>query len=125
MTRLLTLLATLALALTLTACKAEQPTSRFDKIAKYVKTNTELLAPEGGVEFFEFSEDGLYFGYYYTENNDVLLPDFYTGDHREAMQAALHEADGGFCFGDPNSDTDWCFVKKITDRWFYYELHQK
>lgn len=29
----------------------------------------------------------------------------------------------GTYFGKPNNGTDWCFVKQITNNWYYYELH--
>ena len=34
-----------------------------------------------------------------------------------------YEDDGGVYFGKPNDGTDWCFIKKITSNWYYYELH--
>ena len=39
------------------------------------------------------------------------------------MRNDRRAADGGEYFGRPNNGTDWCFVKKITDCWYYYELH--
>ena len=62
---------------------------------------------------------GVYYGYYYTANNDIEVPDFYAGGNL----GERYEADGGTYFGKPNNGTDWCFIKKITDKWYYYELH--
>ena len=60
-----------------------------------------------------------YYGYYYSSNNEILIPDFYMADNLGEKS----EADGGTYFGKPNNGTDWCFVKQITDQWYYYELH--
>ena len=42
----------------------------------------------------------------------------------EKIQNDLHNYDGGVYFGKPNNGTDWCFIKKISDNWCYYELHR-
>ena len=116
---------TLILLFSLTACRNEQPENetRYDKIARYVTNNLDLLDPVEDVEFYDFTVDGEYYGYYYSRRNEILLPDRYSESTRGDLEAALHKTDDGYCFGDPNGTTDWCFVKPITDQWFYYELH--
>lgn len=63
---------------------------------------------------------GVYHGYYDTANNDIVVFDFYSGGNL----CERYKADGGTYFGKPNRWTDWCFIKKITDKWYYYELHR-
>ena len=52
-------------------------------------------------------------------DNEVVIPDFYQDDNLGEQ----YEGDGGNYFGKPSSGTDWCFIKQITDNWYYYELH--
>lgn len=99
-------------------------TEKYNEISNYVSENIEVLSPEKEIEFFDYEETGLsiggvYYGYYYTANNDIEIPDFYSGGNL----GERYEADGGTYFGKPNNGTDWCFIKKITDKWYYYELH--
>jgi hypothetical protein len=99
-------------------------TKRYDEISNYVLENIETITPEKDIEFFDYEATGLsiggvYYGYYYAVNNDIVVPDFYAGGNLDER----YEADGGTYFGRPNNGTDWCFIKKITDKWYYYELH--
>ena len=98
--------------------------SRYDEISAYVLENLDGLFTQEDVVFFEYDTAGLsigsvYYGYYYTAHNEIVVPDFYS-DNRLGEH---FEADGGVYFGKPNSGTDWCFIKEITDHWYYYELH--
>lgn len=108
-----------------TACEGMSvSTKRYDEISNYVLENMDTLSPEKEIEFFDYEATGLsiggvYYGYYYTANNDIEVPDFYAGGNL----GERYEADGGTYFGKPNNGTDWCFIKKITDKWYYYELH--
>lgn len=97
---------------------------RYGKISNYVLENIETLSSDKEIEFFDFETTGLcvggvYYGYYYTEDNEIAVPDYYSGSDL----GDRFEDDGGTYFGRPNNGTDWCFIKKITDHWFYYELH--
>ena len=97
---------------------------RYDEISGYVLENIDTLSPKKEIQFFDYEATGLsiggvYYGYYYTTNNAIEVPDFYSGDNL----GEIYEADGGTYFGKPNNGTDWCFIKKITDKWYYYELH--
>ena len=115
----------LLLIFSLTACEGMSvSTKRYDEISGYVLENIDTLSPEKEIEFFDYEATGLsiggvYYGYYYTANNDIEVPDFYAGGNL----GERYEADGGTYFGKPNNGTDWCFIKKITDKWYYYELH--
>ena len=115
----------LLLIFSLTACEGMSvSTKRYNEISGYVLENINTLSPEKEIEFFDYEATGLsiggvYYGYYYTANNDIEVPDFYSGGNL----GERYEADGGTYFGKPNNGTDWCFIKKITDKWYYYELH--
>ena len=40
----------------------------------------------------------------------------------EFAVAIVNLVDGVY-FGRPNNGTDWCYIKQISDNWYYYELH--
>ena len=115
----------LLLIFSLTACEGMSvSTKRYNEISGYVLENIDTLSPKKELEFFDYETTGLsiggvYYGYYYTSNNDIEVPDFYS----DGNLGERYEADGGTYFGKPNNGTDWCFIKKITDKWYYYELH--
>ena len=125
MKRFISFLILVLLLVTFTACAGMSvSTKRYDEISNYVLENIDTLSPEKEIEFFDYEATGLsiggvYYGYYYTANNDIEVPDFYAGGNL----GERYEADGGTYFGKPNNGTDWCFIKKITDKWYYYELH--
>ncbi len=119
---------TIICALTIISCVAcagmSVSDARYEKISNYVLENIDELSVENEMEFFDYETTGLsvggvYYGYYYTVNNEIVVPDFYDGNNL----GERHEADGGTYFGKPNNGTDWCFIKEITDSWYYYELH--
>ena len=125
MKRLVSVLILVLLMFSFTACDGMSvSTKRYEEISNYVLENIDTLSPEKEIEFFDYEATGLsiggvYYGYYYTANNDIEVPDFYSGGNL----GERYEADGGIYFGKPNNGTDWCFIKKITDKWYYYELH--
>ena len=96
----------------------------YAEISAYITENYDEIVTKDEVEFFRYDSTGLstggvYYGYYYSINNEILVPDFYAGNNLEEK----YDSDGGTYFGKPNSGTDWCFVKKISENWYYYELH--
>ena len=125
MKRFISFLILVLFLFTFTACEGMSvSTKRYDEISNYVLENIDTITPEKEIEFFDYEATGLsiggvYYGYYYTANNDIEIPDFYAGGNL----GERYEADGGTYFGKPNNGTDWCFIKKITDKWYYYELH--
>ena len=125
MKRFISFLILVLFLFTFTACEGMSvSTKRYDEISNYVLENIDTLSPEKEIEFFDYEATGLsiggvYYGYYYTANNDIEVPNFYAGGNL----GERYEADGGTYFGKPNNGTDWCFIKKITDKWYYYELH--
>lgn len=99
-------------------------TKRYDEISDFVLKNKDTILSKKEIEFFDYETTGLsiggvYYGYYYTSNNDVVVPDFYMDDNLGEQ----YKDDGGIYFGKPKSGKDWCFIKQITDKWYYYELH--
>ncbi len=125
MKRILSISILILMIFSLTACEGMSvSTKRYDEISDYVLENIDTLSPKKEIEFFDYEATGLsiggvYYGYYYAANNDIEVPDFYSGGNL----GARYEADGGTYFGKPNNGTDWCFIKNITDKWYYYELH--
>ncbi len=101
---------------------------KYDEVSSYVLNNISSLSPNEDVEFFDYNSTGLAiggvnYGYYYTKNNEKLLPDFYNGNDIDKIKTDKYEADDGVYFGKPNNGTDWCYIKEITNNWYYYELH--
>jgi len=109
----------------LTSCSGMSVSEKkFNEISNYVIDNIGTLSTEKDLKFFDYESSGLCvggvdYGYYYSKNNEIVVPDFYSGNELETQS----EADGGTYLGEPNSGTDWCFIKKITENWYYYELH--
>ena len=112
--------------LSLTSCGGMSLSNKnINEISNYVLENIDTLASEKKTEFFEYKNSGLsigavYYGYYYTEYNEPLIPDFYGGTD---LNGEYYAKDNGYYFGEPNNGEDWCYVQNITDNWFYYELH--
>ncbi len=100
----------------------------YDEISEYVTENMDTFSPTEKIVFYDYKATGLsiggvYYGYYYSSENELLLPDFYDGNDFESIQNDIHKDDSGVYFGKPNNGTDWCFIKEISDGWYYYELH--
>ena len=125
MKKLLSIIISIVLILSLVSCEGMAISNkRYEEISNYVLENIETLSSEKEIEFFDYETTGLsiggvYYGYYWTVNNEVVVPDYYSDDN----MGERYESDGGTYFGKPNNGTDWCFVKEITDNWYYYELH--
>ena len=129
MKKLLCVVTLCSLVISLSACSGMSVSNKmYNEISDYVTGNMDLLSPTEEIEFYDYKTTGLsiggvYYGYYFSGENETLLPDFYGGNDLEKIQKDMHEVDGGVYFGKPNSGTDWCFIKKISDNWYYYELH--
>ena len=113
----------------LSACGGMSVSNKmYNEISDYVTQNIDVLSPEKETKFYDYKATGLSaggvdYGYYYSDKNEFLIPDFYSGNDLSAMQTDMREDDGGVYFEKSNNGTDWCFVKKISDSWYYYELH--
>ena len=102
--------------------------AKMDEISEYVTENIDSFSPTKENEFYDYTTTGLsiggvYYGYYFSAENNISLPDFYCGNDLEKIQNDMSEDDGGVYIGKPNNGTDWCFIKEISDNWYYYELH--
>ncbi|MBQ7760944.1 MAG: hypothetical protein IJ400_02700 [Clostridia bacterium] len=115
--------------LSLVACSGMSVSNKmYNEISEYVTDNMDTFSTTEKNKFYDYKTTGLsvggvYYGYYYSLENELLLPDFYLGNDLEQIQNDMYEDNGGVYFGKPNNGTDWCFVKKISDKWYYYELH--
>ena len=129
MKRLIVIFMIFTVLLSFSACKGMSVSNEmYNEISDYVLQNNHIVSTDTETEFFEYETNGLsiggvYYGYYYTAGNEILLPDFYSGNDIDIIRNDKSEADGGTYFGKPNNGTDWCYVKQIADRWYYYELH--
>lgn len=126
MKRFICVIVCILMLISLTSCGGMSISNNsINEVSDYVLENIDSLSSDKEVEFFEYENSGLsigaiYYGYYYTEYNEPILPDFYGGGD---LDGNYYANDGGYYFGKPNDGTDWCYVQKITDNWFYYELH--
>lgn len=129
MKRFISLFLIFVVLISLSACSGLSASNKmYTEISNYVTENLDSLSPEKEVEFFDYETTGLSiggvdYGYYYSVNNEILLPDFYCGNDLEQIKNEKHEATDGIYFGKSNNGTDWCYVKQITNHWYYYELH--
>ena len=123
------ILVVLFLILSLSACCGTSVSNKmYSEISEYVTENIDSFSPTKENEFYDYTTTGLsiggvYYGYYFSAENNILLPDFYCGNDLEKIQNDIYEDDGGVYIGKPNNGTDWCFIKQISDNWYYYELH--
>lgn len=116
------------LIILLSACGISQ--SKYAKISDYVIQNKDEISHNGKEEFFIHDGTGLptagvYYGYYYTVDNEPAIP---TEDNEGVawdytVEDAFYQGDEGFYWGKPNNGTDWYYTRKITDNWYYYEVH--
>ena len=123
------ILVVLFLILSLSACCGTSVSNKmYSEISEYVTENIDSFSPTKENEFYDYTTTGLsiggvYYGYYFSAENNISLPDFYCGNDLEKIQNDMREDDGGVYIGKPNNGTDWCFIKEISDNWYYYELH--
>ena len=119
------------LVVALTACGGAAISREYkNAVTKYVNENLEAFSPEGSVQFYNFAtkdkvKDSIVYGYYYSENDEPVFPDFYTGDDYDQIIDDVSSGEDGFYWGTPSNKSDWCYTYRITDCWFYFELHQK
>ena len=108
MKKLISILMCICIILSFTACGGMSiSNSKYSEISNYVSDNIDKLSSKKEIEFFDYESTGLsiggvYYGYYYTENNEALVPDFYSGDNI----GEKYEDDDGTYFGKPNNGTD-------------------
>ena len=129
MKKIFCLLSLCAIFVFLSACSGMSVSNKmYNRISDYVGENMDTFSPTEEIEFYDykttgFSIGGVYYGYYYSVENKFLIPDFYCGNDLEKIKNDIREDDGGVYYGKQNNGTDWCFIKKISDNWYYYELH--
>lgn len=126
MKRFLLVSALVLIIFSVTACGTSYSDDKYEEISSYVLENANYIPHTGEVEFFIHETTGIspnttYFGYYFSGNNEPLFADFY--EHNN-LGKDVYQDDGGTYFGKPSASKDWYFTKKITENWFYFELHQ-
>ena len=88
MKRLVAVLVCILLILSLTACVSSSGYSeeKYKEISEIYLINYAYRSPEKTLEFFEYETEGLsvgsiYYGCYYSADNEVTVPDFYMSDN--------------------------------------------
>ncbi len=126
MKKFISILALFLIVCSVTACGASFSKSNYREISDYVLENKDVIPHKNETEFythktFGLFDAGVFYGYYYTQSNKIAI----AGDdvYPSNLGTDIYESDGGTYFGKPNSGTDWYFTKKITDNWYYFELH--
>ena len=108
-----------------TACGTSFSKSDYQEISDFVLENERYIPHTKTTEFYVHKTMGeppntVYCGYYFSESDEIAIADFYT----RGKLGKESQSNGGTYFGKPNGGTDWYFTKKITDNWYYFELHQ-
>ena len=99
-------------------------TKKYNEVSNYVMENKDTILSEKDIEFYDYEATGMSvggtnYGYYFSAENEVVIPAFYQqGDLTE-----VRDDDGGTYFSKSSGNGNWCFIKQITENWFYYELH--
>ena len=126
MKKIISIFVLILIAASLTACGTSFSKSNYKEISSYVLENKDVIPRNSDTEFYTHKTTGIYdagiiYGYYYTESDEILIAgdDVYPAD----LGNDIYESDGGTYIGKPNSGVDWYFTKKITDNWYYFELH--
>lgn len=113
----------LLFTLSLVSC-AKYSKSTYEEISAHVKSHLDDFSYVGETEWYFYNtENGetenAYYGYYYTKSDKIVscaqgsmeLPSEYT------------EKNGGYYFGKASDKSDWSFIKKIDNNWYYFEVH--
>lgn len=126
MKKALSIISILLIILSVSACGVSFSKSSYKEISSYVLENKDVIPHKNETEFYTHKTTGIFdagviYGYYYTESDEIKIAgdDVYPTD----LGKDTYESDGGTYIGKPNSGTDWYFTKKITDNWYYFELH--
>ena len=95
MRRLLCIIIIYFLIFSFSACGGMSVSDKmYNEISGYVTENMDLFSPTKENEFYDYETTGLsvggvYYGYYYSSQNEILLPDFYNGNDLEKIQNDL------------------------------------
>ena len=124
MKKLMALFVIVAFVFMLVACGTTHSESYYEEIFDYVNEHKSTISHTGEIEYYFYdtianTNENTYYGYYYSKNNEIApceqdkmdLPKSYTED------------DGGYYFGEVSDKSDWSFVKKIDNNWYYFETH--
>ena len=114
----------LLFTLAFSSCGVKYSKDTYEEISDYVNSHQSEYSCVGETEWYFYNtENGKtensYYGYYYTKSEQIIscaqsgmeLPNEYT------------EKDGGYYFGNVSDTSDWSFIKKIDNNWYYFEVH--
>ena len=126
MKKIVCILIIVIFALSLVSCGGEKYSKDYyEEIKTYIKNANGLTPPESkDVEYYFYNTindvtENTYYGYYYTKNGDKLN----CAQDKMILPIAYTEGDGGYYFGKVSDSSDWSFVKKIENNWYYFETH--
>ena len=118
-------LLTIILILCVSSCGKGFSKSKYEEVSKYVNENKGNVEAYTDIEYYNYEVvtkgfENITYGYYYTKNDEIhscqqgqmSLPTEYT-----------EIDDGGYYFGEVSENSDWSFIRKITDNWYYFEVH--
>ncbi|MBQ3041159.1 MAG: hypothetical protein IJD42_06135 [Clostridia bacterium] len=110
--------------LMLVGCSASFSKSYYEEVSNYVAEHKSSLSPSSEIEYFFYdavndTNENTYYGYYYSKEG-VILP---CEQDKMSLPKTYTEGDGGYYFGEASDESDWSFVKKIENNWYYFETH--
>ena len=108
----------------LVGCGASFSKSYYDEVSSYVAEHKSSISPSSDIEYFFYdtiddTNENTYYGYYYSKNDHVVPCE----QDKMSLSKTYTEGDGGYYFGEVSDTSDWCFVKKIENNWYYFETH--
>lgn len=113
------------LIVSLSSCGKDYNENNYDVISKFVVANESSLNTK--IENIHYLYDSSYtdtvksyYGYYHT-TKDAKKP--YNTLSVKIDEDEYVEKHGGYYFGTVSEESDWAFVKKINERWYYFETH--
>lgn len=124
MKRLVAIISILAFVLCLVACGKEYSQDKYDEIASYVKENKDKIAVNSELQhyYYEVETSGftsVQYGYYYSKNNEIVSCD----QGGMGLINSYTKKDDGYYFGTVEDESDWSYVRKIENCWYYFEVH--
>ena len=118
-------LMTLILILCVSSCGKGFSKGKYDEVSKYVNENKENITVDSEIEYYNYEANtsgfvNITYGYYYTEKSEIVSC---AQDKMNLPTEYTELADGGYYFGEVSENSDWSFIRKITDNWYYFEVH--
>ena len=124
MKKLICVLIIAIFAFALVSCTENYSKNYYEEISTFVRESNGIVPPLKDVEYYFYdtvnSENtNDYYGYYYTKNDEKLS----CAQDKMILPSTYTEEDDGYYFGKVGDKSDWSFVKKIAENWYYFEVH--